>query len=87
MTFHEAVAEIASASGRAITFRTVPLPEYAVMLSEVGVPQQAVPLALLLFGEVLDGRNESVTDGVWQLLGRPGTSATASVAPWQREHS
>lgn len=87
MTFHEAVAEIASASGRAITFRTVPLPEYAFMLSEVGVPADEVALLKYLFGEVLDGRNESVTDGVWQLLGRPGTSATASVAPWQREHS
>ncbi len=71
MTFHEAVAEIASASGRAITFRTVPLPEYAVMLSEVGVPADEVALLKYLFGEVLDGRNESVTDGVWQLLGRP----------------
>jgi hypothetical protein len=41
------------------------------MLSEVGVPADEVALLKYLFGEVLDGRNESVTDGVWQLLGRP----------------
>jgi uncharacterized protein YbjT (DUF2867 family) len=71
MTFHEAVAEIALASGRSITFRTVPLPEYAAMLSEVGVPADEVALLKYLFGEVLDGRKESVTDGVRQVLGRP----------------
>jgi uncharacterized protein YbjT (DUF2867 family) len=71
MTFHEAIAEIASASGRSITFRTVPLPEYAAMLSEAGVPTDEVALLKYLFGEVLDERNESVTDGVRQVLGRP----------------
>ena len=71
MTFQEAVAEIALASGRSITLRTVPLAEYAAMLSEVGVPADEVALLKYLFGEVLDGRNESVTDGVRQLLGRP----------------
>jgi hypothetical protein len=71
--FHEAVAEIALASGRSITFRTVPLPEYAAMLSEVGVPADEVALLKYLFGEVLDGRKESVTDGVRQVLGRPAT--------------
>jgi uncharacterized protein YbjT (DUF2867 family) len=71
MTFHEAVAQIALASGRSITLRTVPLPEYAAVLSEVGVPADEVALLKYLFGEVLDGRNESVTDGVRRVLGRP----------------
>ena len=71
MTFQEAVAEIALATGRSITFRTVPLPEYAAMLGEFGVPAGEVALLEYLFGEVLDGRNESVTDGVRQVLGRP----------------
>lgn len=71
MTFQEAVAEIALASGRSITFGTVPLEEYAAALSEIGVPAVEVALLKYLFGEVLDGRNESVTDGVRQLLGRP----------------
>jgi hypothetical protein len=72
MTFQDAVAEIALASGRSITFRTMPLPEYAALLSEVGVPADEVALLKYLFGEVLDGRNESVTDGVRRVLGRPG---------------
>jgi uncharacterized protein YbjT (DUF2867 family) len=71
MTFQEAVAEIALASGRSITFGTVPLEEYAAALSEIGVPAAEVALLKYLFGEVLDGRNESVTDGVMQLVGRP----------------
>ena len=71
MTFQEAVAEIALAGGRSITFGTVPLEEYAAALSEIGVPAAEVALLKYLFGEVLDGRNESVTDGVRQLLGRP----------------
>jgi uncharacterized protein YbjT (DUF2867 family) len=71
MTFQEAVAEIALASGRTITFRTVPLPEYAAMLGEFGVPAGEVALLEYLFGEVLNGRNESVTDGVRQVIGRP----------------
>jgi hypothetical protein len=49
----------------------VPLPEYAAMLSEVGVSADEVVLLKYLFGQVLDGRNESVTDGVRQVLGRP----------------
>jgi uncharacterized protein YbjT (DUF2867 family) len=71
MTLQEAVAEISMASGRSISFRTVPLPEYAAMLSEVGVPADEVALLKYLFGQVLDGRNEAVTDGVRQVLGRP----------------
>ena len=59
MTFREAVAEIALASGRSITFRTVPLPEYAAMLSEVGVPADEVALLKYLFGEVLDAQRVS----------------------------
>jgi uncharacterized protein YbjT (DUF2867 family) len=71
MTFQEAIAEIALASGRSITFRTVPLPEYVAMLGEFGLPAGEVALLEYLVGEVLDGRNESVTDGVRQVLGRP----------------
>jgi hypothetical protein len=62
---------IALASGRSITFGTVPLEQYAAALSEIDVPAAEAALLKYLFGEVLDGRNESVTDGVMQLLGRP----------------
>jgi uncharacterized protein YbjT (DUF2867 family) len=79
MTFQEAVAEIALASGRSITFRSVPLEAYAAALTDVGVSADEVALVTYLFGEVLDGRNESVTDGVSQVLGRPARDLRESV--------
>ena len=71
MNFEEATAEIASITGRPITFHSVPLEEYAATLTNLGVPADEVALVTYLFSEVLDGRNESVTDGVRQVLGRP----------------
>jgi uncharacterized protein YbjT (DUF2867 family) len=70
MSFEDAVAEIASVTGRPITFHPVPLEEYAAILNSVGVSADEVALVTYLFSEVLDGRNESVTDGVRQVLGR-----------------
>jgi uncharacterized protein YbjT (DUF2867 family) len=70
MSFEDAVAEIASVTGRPITFHPVPLEEYAAILNSVGVSADEVALVTYLFSKVLDGRNESVTDGVRQVLGR-----------------
>jgi uncharacterized protein YbjT (DUF2867 family) len=79
LTFEEAVAEIALASGRSISFRTVPLAEYAATLADFGVPASEVALLKYLFNEVLDGRNESLTNGVRQVLGRPARDLRDSV--------
>lgn len=70
-TFAEAVAEIAKAAGRAITYEEVPLEEYEAVLREHQLPEQLVWLIRYLFSEVLDGRNARLTDGVQQALGRP----------------
>ena len=79
MTFEEVTAEIASITGRPITFHSVPLEEYAATLTNLGVPADEVALVTYLFSEVLDGRNESVTDGVRQVLGRPPRDLRESV--------
>lgn len=71
LTFADAVAEIAAATGRRIRFVTVALGEYGAMLRELGVPAAYVDLLVYLFGEVLDGRNAQLTDGVRRVLGRP----------------
>src|SRR5262249_8651523 len=64
LTFAEAIAEIAAATGRDIRFREVSLEEYAAMLERADVPREFVALITYLFSEVLDGRNASVQDGV-----------------------
>lgn len=70
LRFDEAVAEIAHASGRPISFVTVPLDAFAAGLAEAGLPADAVSLIGYLFGEVLDGRNAHTGDGVQRALGR-----------------
>ncbi|WP_406285668.1 NAD(P)H-binding protein [Embleya sp. NBC_00896] len=70
LSFADAVAEIARAAGREITFVQVPLAAYSAVLTEHQVPQEVIDLLSFLFGEVLDGRNAHVTDGVQRALGR-----------------
>ena len=48
----------------------VPTDAYASAMAEQGVPDDVVGLLQYLFGEVLDGRNAHLADGVQQALGR-----------------
>jgi uncharacterized protein YbjT (DUF2867 family) len=74
LTFAEAIAEIADATGRPIAFVPVTIDEYVSALGEHGVPDEVTSLIAYLFTEVLDGRNAQVTDGVQRALGRePGS--------------
>ncbi|MEU4775646.1 NAD(P)H-binding protein [Micromonospora sp. NPDC023644] len=70
LTFAEAVAEIAAATGRTVAFVPVTIDEYVGTLRDAGVPADMVSLLAYLFTEVLDGRNESLADGVRRALGR-----------------
>ncbi len=70
LTFADAVAEIAAATGREIAFVPITRDEYAAGMADLGLPEDIVQLTNYLFEEVLDGRNESVCDGVRQALGR-----------------
>ena len=76
MTFAEAVAEIANASGREIRYTPVSVADYAALLASHEVPGDYIWLLTYLFTSVLDGRNESLTDGVRQALGRPPADFT-----------
>ena len=80
LTFAEAVAEIAAASGREVRYVTVPAADYAEALAGAGLPEGVADLYMYLFTEVLDGRNASLTDGVQQALGRPPRDFAAYVA-------
>lgn len=77
LTFADAVAEIAEATGRDVRFEPVPHEAYTAALIDEGVPRDVVALIGYLFGTVLDGRNESLTDGVQRALGRPPTDFRA----------
>ncbi|MER5911043.1 NmrA family transcriptional regulator [Streptomyces sp. NPDC001982] len=70
LTFREAVAEIAAATGRPMTYRPVSAPEYGERLTGFGVPPEEAGFLVDLFESLLDGRNAYLSDGVQQVLGR-----------------
>jgi uncharacterized protein YbjT (DUF2867 family) len=70
LTFAEAVGEIARASDREIRFVPVSIEEYATAAAAQGVPVEVIEVLSYLFGEVLDGRNAHLADGVQRALGR-----------------
>jgi uncharacterized protein YbjT (DUF2867 family) len=70
LTFAEAVAEIAKATDRDITFVPVAADDYAAALAAEDVPAEVIDMVTYLFTTVLDGRNAYLTDGVQRALGR-----------------
>ncbi len=70
LTFADAIGEIAEAIGRRIRYKEILAEEYASLLEKYKVPSEYVSLVMYLFTTVLDGRNESLTDGVQCALGR-----------------
>ncbi len=90
LTFADAVAEIAGATGRRIDFVPVSIEDYTGALTAEGVPVEVVELLTYLFTAVLDGRNAHVADGVQRALGRPPrdfvdyAKAAAAAGVWNR---
>ncbi|AYB35118.1 NAD(P)H-binding protein [Chryseolinea soli] len=90
LTFKQAVEEIANATGKPIQFEKVPMKDYESVLKEYGLPKDMIWLITYLFTEVLDGRNENLTDGVYQALGRKPTDfsefakKTAAAGVWNK---
>ncbi len=70
LTLAEAAGEIAKATGREVRYVPVSIQEYAAAAAEQGVPGEVIDILAYLFGEVLDGRNAHLADGVQQALGR-----------------
>lgn len=71
LTFAQAVEQIALASGRELRYERIGIADLTASLLQEGVPEDQVSLLGYLFGEVLDGRNAHVADGVERALGRP----------------
>jgi uncharacterized protein YbjT (DUF2867 family) len=70
LTFAEAVDEIARATGRELRYVPISIEEFAAAVAAEGVPSEMVDLLTYVFGEVLDGRNAHLADGVQRALGR-----------------
>jgi uncharacterized protein YbjT (DUF2867 family) len=66
LTFGQAVAEL----GGDARFRSIGMDDYTAALAGHGVPEGEIAALAYLFGEVLDGRNATLADGVRQILGR-----------------
>jgi uncharacterized protein YbjT (DUF2867 family) len=88
LSFSEAVAEIAKASGREVRYRAVSPEQYGSVLAEAGIPTEHIGLLTEIFTRVLDGRNAHLTDGVQRALGREPRDfsdyarAAASAGAW-----
>ncbi|NJP50222.1 NAD(P)H-binding protein [Streptomyces sp. SBST2-5] len=79
LTFGEAVGEIAAATGRRLTYRSVPAEDYGEALRGFGVPPEEAAFLTEVFAGLLDGRNAHVENGVREILGREPRDFTAFV--------
>ncbi|QPC90372.1 NAD(P)H-binding protein [Mesorhizobium sp. INR15] len=70
LSFADAVAEIGKASSRDIRFVTISHDDFTAGMAAQDIPPEFVWLLNELFTEVLDGRNETLADGVQRVLGR-----------------
>lgn len=70
LSFADAVAEIGKAAGRDIRFVRISHDEFTTAVAAHELPPEFGWLLNELFTQVLDGRNESLTDGVQRVLGR-----------------
>lgn len=71
LSFMDCVEKISAMIGRKVEFTSVPVEAYLAGAKAQGLPDDMAWLINELFVNVLDGRNESITDTVWQVLGRP----------------
>ena len=79
LTFAEAAAEIGAAAGHPVAYLPVTSEELVAELRGAGLPDEDAEGIAWLFGEIFDGRNESLGDGVQQALGRPPRDFSAYV--------
>ncbi|HVK28260.1 MAG TPA: NmrA family transcriptional regulator [Nocardioides sp.] len=80
LTFAEAVAVIAEATGRPIGYEQVAPERMVADLVAAGLPDEDAAGLVGLFADILDGHNAHLSDGVAVALGRP----PADIATWAR---
>ncbi|KZS41939.1 NmrA family transcriptional regulator [Aquimarina aggregata] len=77
LTFKQAIATIANASNRAITFVPISIQEYSQGMRDANVPEDFIWLIEYLFTEVLGNpKNSEITNDIEQVLKRKPISFT-----------
>lgn len=71
LSFADIATELSNATGREISYVSIPHDAFVGGARESGAPEEIVQMMDYLFGTVLDGRNEYLADGVQRALGRP----------------
>jgi uncharacterized protein YbjT (DUF2867 family) len=90
LTFAQVAAELSAAAGHEVVYQPISREEFVAGMVAEGVPADLAGAYGQLFGEVLDGRNAAVTDGVRAALGRPPAdfatyaAAAAATGVWSR---
>ncbi|WP_257668957.1 SDR family oxidoreductase [Parapedobacter tibetensis] len=74
LSFTDTAAKISEGIGKPVNVIEVELDEYATMLRSYNVTEDYIWLITYLFGQLLDGRNESVHGSIPMVLGRNATS-------------
>lgn len=80
LTFAEAVAAVAAATGQPIGYEQVTPDRMVAELVASGLPAEDAGGLVGLFADILDGHNAHVSNGIEQALGRPATDITAWAA-------
>ncbi|MBC3767047.1 NmrA family NAD(P)-binding protein [Neptunicella marina] len=74
LSFEDLAALFSQELGKTVSFQPVSVEQFSLSLQQMGVPDEVIQMLTYLFTQVLDGRNESLADGVSQALNRPARS-------------
>lgn len=80
LTFPQAADVLSSHVGREVRFVSVADAEFVAEAVRAGLDEPSASFLAELFGEITDGRNEHLSLGVREALGRPATSFEAFAA-------
>lgn len=87
LSMHDVAAEISTATGRRIAYAPSTAEEFVADLALDGIPNDDAQSLAVLFEEILDGRNSSVTTDLESALGRAPRDfadyARRTAAVWQ----
>jgi uncharacterized protein YbjT (DUF2867 family) len=79
LTFNDIADQLTDVLDKAVTFSFITPTEFSASMSAINVPEEVISMLNFLFTEVLDGRNQYITNGVEQALGRKPKSFKAFV--------
>ena len=91
LSFQSATSQIAVELNRSIAYTEISIEDYVAALKSYQLPDDFIWLIQYLFTEVLDGRNESLSDDIETILGRRPTTfkdyvfKTAKTGIWKAQ--